>query len=75
MMKLTKKNKDDTKETQKKGNCGICAEELISDVEEDDEKNIGCDFCPRWFHMKCTEFIGIPYMEAASKEYKCDYCT
>lgn len=39
--------------------CSACNEALVSDIEDDDEKNIGCDECPRWYHMKCTEFCEI----------------
>ncbi|KAJ8953396.1 hypothetical protein NQ318_023513, partial [Aromia moschata] len=51
--------------------CSSCNDELISDTEDDSEKNIGCDECPRWFHMKCTAFCGLPYSEAANKDYIC----
>ncbi|KAJ8934354.1 hypothetical protein NQ314_013395 [Rhamnusium bicolor] len=61
----------------RKGNlqCSACEEDLISDVEDEEEKNIGCDKCPRWFHMKCTEFLGMSYDEAASKEYISFMCS
>lgn len=62
-------------EQKGKIHCADCTELLESDIEEDDEKNIGCDHCPRWYHMKCTEFIGNPYEEAAELDYSCDYCT
>lgn len=55
--------------------CDACDEELISDVEEDEEKNIGCDLCARWFHLRCTDFIGLSYDEVASKDYTCYACT
>ncbi|KAJ8953423.1 hypothetical protein NQ318_023540 [Aromia moschata] len=47
----------------------------ISDAEEEAERNIGCDFCPRWFHLKCcTELKDLPYSVAAERDYKCDIC-
>ncbi|KAJ8956456.1 hypothetical protein NQ318_010770 [Aromia moschata] len=55
--------------------CSSCNDELISDTEDDSEKNIGCDECPRWFHMKCTAFCGLPYSEAANKDYICLMCS
>lgn len=55
--------------------CSSCNEELISDTEDEADKNIGCDECPRWYHMKCTEFCGLPYSEAANKDYICFMCT
>ena len=39
---------------KEKNICASCEEELISDVEEDEDKNIGCDICPKWFHVKCV---------------------
>ncbi|CAG9765725.1 unnamed protein product [Ceutorhynchus assimilis] len=51
--------------------CAECGEELESETEEEDEMNIGCDNCENWFHMKCTEFYGIPYAEASEKTYNC----
>lgn len=54
--------------------CTSCSEILESDAEEDEEKNIGCDYCTRWYHLKCTEFIGMAYEEAAEKDYRCDLC-
>ncbi|XP_064292277.1 uncharacterized protein LOC135309805 [Plodia interpunctella] len=83
-----KKKKADEKEKKKKKKvlskkninkkdtllCSECAEELISDVEDDLEKNIGCDVCIRWFHLKCTEMREKSYFEAALTTYKCSFC-
>lgn len=52
--------------------CTLCLEDLVSDVEEDENKNIGCDECPRWYHLKCTDMVGLSYNEAAQKDYICD---
>lgn len=47
----------------------MCNTNLNSDTEDDDNKNIGCDFCEKWYHKKCTELYNIPYSIAAVKEY------
>lgn len=44
--------------------CPECDDILISNVEEDDEKNIGCDKCIRSYHLKCTRLVGLSYLEA-----------
>ncbi|CAH1961008.1 unnamed protein product [Acanthoscelides obtectus] len=31
--------------------CSSCNEDLISDIEDDYEKNIGCDECPRLWNV------------------------
>lgn len=56
-------------------NCATCLDPLISDAEDEDDMNIGCDKCPLWFHMKCTEFYGISYEEASLKDYICFKCS
>ncbi|KAK5648346.1 hypothetical protein RI129_003238 [Pyrocoelia pectoralis] len=55
--------------------CSSCEEELVSDVEEDEQKNIGCDQCERWFHLGCTEFIGLKYEDVKSRDFSCLYCS
>ncbi|KAJ8935022.1 hypothetical protein NQ314_013047 [Rhamnusium bicolor] len=67
--------KDETLLSKEKINCFAYDEELISDIEEDDEKNIGCDKCTRWFHLRCTELCGMTYTEAATKDYLCFACS
>ncbi|KAL4703078.1 hypothetical protein ACJJTC_004896 [Scirpophaga incertulas] len=54
--------------------CNCCEDELISDVEEDGEKNIGCDSCIRWYHLKCTSHSILSYNEAAKAEYEYELC-
>ncbi|CAH0718999.1 unnamed protein product, partial [Brenthis ino] len=54
--------------------CSQCSDDLISDVEDDAEKNIGCDHCARWFHLKCTVLKQTPYVEAAQSDYTCPFC-
>lgn len=61
-------------DTKKNILCSTCDAELDSDTEYDEDKNIGCDFCHRWYHLKCTRFLGIPYEEAATLDYQCDFC-
>ncbi|KAJ8942842.1 hypothetical protein NQ314_009904 [Rhamnusium bicolor] len=65
--------KQNTK-TSDKIPCANCNEELNSDTDDDDKKNIGCDFCDKWYHKKCTNLIGTPYHIAAIQDYKCDKC-
>uniref|UniRef100_A0A2H1VYN5 SFRICE_031947 n=1 Tax=Spodoptera frugiperda TaxID=7108 RepID=A0A2H1VYN5_SPOFR len=55
---------------KEKIHCAGCEEELISDVEEDADKNIECDICPKWFHLKCTVHRVRNYMEVAKEERK-----
>lgn len=53
-------------------NCVACEEALNSDTEDEDDKSIGCDNCPKWFYLlECTEFVGVSYEEAATKDYSC----
>lgn len=75
-VKVKTKNKKTSKVTATQSciQCVGCEEDLISDVEEDDLKNIGCDKCPRWFHLKCTVHKGRPFAEIAEKEYICHVC-
>ncbi|CAF4889510.1 unnamed protein product [Pieris macdunnoughi] len=54
--------------------CPECDDVLISDVEDDDEKNIGCDKCITWYHLKCTRFVGLSYLEAKDKSFECELC-
>lgn len=54
--------------------CGVCEYELHSDAEEDGEKNVGCDMCPRWFHLDCTTLAGQVYEEVAHQDFYCDFC-
>lgn len=32
-------------------------EELEGETEIEDEKNIGCDECTNWFHIKCIDNV------------------
>lgn len=60
--------------TVTRNQCVGCEEDLISDVEDDNLKNIGCDKRHRWFHLKCTVLRGQPYEVAANKEFLCHVC-
>lgn len=37
--------------------CTLCEEDLISFTEDDTKKNIRCDYCTSWYHLKCTAAI------------------
>lgn len=60
---------------RKKEKCGVCEEELDSDAEEEGEKNIGCDVCPRWFHLVCTKLLGQSYKSVINQEFFYDFCS
>lgn len=62
-------------EKTEKIKCSACDDELVSDVEDDDFKNLGCDNCERWFHLMCTEFVGLSYSEVQQRDFVCFYCT
>lgn len=74
--KLTKKKKNTVNETdtKKKIKCGECDDEMISDTETNDLKNIGCDLCPAWYHLKCTEFSGNIYENVLNLKFVCHKC-
>ncbi|KAJ8967707.1 hypothetical protein NQ314_002653, partial [Rhamnusium bicolor] len=57
-----------------KQKCGVCEEPLDSDAELEDEKDVGCDLCPRWFHLGCTKFVGSKYDDVANEDFVCDLC-
>ena len=56
-----------------KQQCAICDEDLESDTEIENDKNVGCDACPRWFHLGCPKFSGQSYNEVANADYVCDF--
>ncbi|KAJ8936784.1 hypothetical protein NQ318_009000, partial [Aromia moschata] len=70
-LNLKKENKDynDNCNSRVKHYCGICTEELVSDTEEKNDKNVGCDKCTKWFHLGCTQFIGLKYSELIANLY------
>ncbi|CAH0547108.1 unnamed protein product [Brassicogethes aeneus] len=59
---------------KKKVKCAICEDLLESDAEEEGEKNVGCDMCPRWFHLNCTKLAGETYDSVIDQEFYCDFC-
>lgn len=71
---LTKKDANVATEKTEKQSCGICEEPLDSDAEDENEKNVGCDTCPRWYHMGCTQFNGLKYSDVQHKDFICDFC-
>lgn len=73
MRKNVAKNKCQIR-LKRKTTCSLCNDELVSDAEEEAERNIGCDFCPRRYHLHCTEPSDLPYFVAAEKDYKCNFC-
>lgn len=54
--------------------CASCEDILESDTEEEDLKNVGCDACPRWYHLKCSHFRNERYEIAAASDFMCDFC-
>lgn len=68
------KTKELPSEQNIKQNCDQCANILNSDTEDDENKNVGCDFCTKWFHLKCTDFIGLTYDDVKDKPFKCNTC-
>ncbi|CAG9820685.1 unnamed protein product [Phaedon cochleariae] len=51
------------KESRIKEKCATCSLDIDSDTEDNDLKNIGCDRCPNWFHLKCSPFQGYHEIE------------
>ena len=58
----------------KRKKCGICEDELDSEAEEEGDKNVGCDMCPRWFHLNCTKLSGQGYNEIINQVFYCNFC-
>lgn len=56
-----------------KQQCAQCDKDLESDTEIENEKNVGCDICPRWFHLGCTKFNRLSYTEVTEAEYVGDF--
>lgn len=73
-VKTAKKDNIKSSTSKDKILCTFCEEMLFSDAEDDENKNIGCDKCPRWYHLKCTDMSDLTYDDAAQKEYICDMC-
>lgn len=61
--------------SKKKEHCASCDLTLDSDTEDNDLKNIGCDSCPNWYHLKCTEFQGCNFSDVENLSFICDFCT
>lgn len=70
----SKKRKKNTTCTINRIRCNNCEEEMTSDTEINDLKNIGCDNCPAWYHLKCTEFAGDIYENVYNKKILCQIC-
>lgn len=65
---------DNNGERSTKEQCAVCEEDLDSDAEMENEKNVGCDLCARWFHLGCTKFTGSKYDEVSKLDFTCDFC-
>lgn len=70
----SKKKKNNRTCTINRIRCNNCEEEMTSDTEINDLKNIGCDNCPAWYHLKCTEFAGDMYENIYNKKFLCQIC-
>ncbi|CAG9782549.1 unnamed protein product [Diatraea saccharalis] len=70
----SKKKKNNRACTINRIRCNNCEDEMTSDTEINDLKNIGCDNCPAWYHLKCTEFAGDMYENIYNKKFLCQMC-
>lgn len=52
MSKKSISKKKSTTCTVNRIRCDSCEEELTNDTDINDLKNIGCDNCPAWYHLK-----------------------
>lgn len=57
-----------------KEKCANCNLEMESDKEDNDLKNLGCDKCPKWYHLKYTPYASCIYEEIANKNFICSFC-
>ncbi|XP_030854234.1 uncharacterized protein LOC115929451 [Strongylocentrotus purpuratus] len=52
----------------------VCSE-CQDDFDDEDSNNcVGCNYCPRWFHVECTELIGLNIEEVEATDFKCGVC-
>lgn len=65
------KDKKVTPKVDIKEKCRMCINDLYSDAEDDNEKNIECNECPAWFHVKCTKVISQLYTDIQNKSFIC----
>lgn len=54
--------------------CPTCDEDVLTDVEDEGLKNIGCDMCENWFHLKCTNIQAATIKEAENEYFICHLC-
>ncbi|KAJ8965350.1 hypothetical protein NQ314_004204 [Rhamnusium bicolor] len=77
MREIEKENEiehdDEANQSAFKHKCDIC-QDLESDTEIENEKNVGCDLCPRWYHLGCTKFTGLSYSQISNLDFTCDFC-
>ena len=54
--------------------CGLCNEELVEDVTNDEQASVQCDCeecaCHQWFHWKCSNYDP-NYFEEDDNESDC----
>lgn len=43
-------------------------------AEDDALKNVGCDTCPKWFHLKCTSMKELAYDDVFGLDFVCNSC-
>lgn len=72
--KYTSNTKATENKEKVKEKCSVCMQDLDSAAEEDPEQNIGCDNCPKWFHLRCSKFEGLDFNDVKDIEYLCDTC-
>ena len=51
--------------------CGECQNEFD---DGDEDEWVGCNHCTRWFHVQCTELIGLTREEVEATDFKCFVC-
>lgn len=74
--RLEKKNKVNTKVKSKrrKRQCPECENDLDTDSEDESLQNIGCDSCDEWYHLKCTIFRNVPFIQIEHEKFICNLC-
>lgn len=72
--KIEKEKQSKPKKGKRKQICSACDEDLDTDAEDDHQKNVGCDTCPQWYHLKCTEFKDLKYEDVINLDFVCQAC-
>ncbi|KAG5867636.1 hypothetical protein JTB14_037293 [Gonioctena quinquepunctata] len=71
----TEVTQEEVEVVRKKQKCGVCDDELDSDAEEEREKNVGCDTCPRWVRLNCMKLLGQSYNDVRNQYFYWDFCS